>query len=245
MTGVVETARPRLADEERWWTVSPLDRRAAATVIVSYVVLTAVLTAVGLIVVELWEPSRFGGWDGDVNRWFEERRTGMWDSATRYGSMLSATPTMIALSAVLLPVFLFAFRSWREWTQVVLGLCLESSVFVTAATLAGRDRPPVERLDSAPTNSFPSGHIAAATVFYLGLAVVLNDHVRSRVVRVVIVVIAGAVIVTVILSRVYRGMHYPTDAAAGVALGLAALIVVRTSIDHTRRRRSLQASSHG
>ena len=167
---------------------------------------------------------------------------------TRYTSMLSATLTMIVLSAALLPVLLLTFHSWREWTQIVVGLLLESAIFITAATLVGRDRPDVERLDAAPTNSFPSGHIAAATVFYLGLALVVGDHVASRALRTCAIALAATAVLVVIHSRLYRGMHYPTDALAGVTLGIAVLIVVRIALARSAARaeeRGVAAGTHG
>ena len=56
-------------------------------------------------------------------------------------------------------------RRWR--------LMFEVAVFGTTSKLIARDRPPVEQLDGAPTNSWPSGHIAAAVVFYVGLAIIV------------------------------------------------------------------------
>ena len=216
-----------------WWRVAPLDRRGVATILVAYVVMTAVLTAVGFALVEWWDEHAVGEWDGDVNQWFEDGRTDTWTSLSRWGSGLSDTLTKIVLCALLLPLFLWLFRRWHDWTLLVAGLLLEVTTFVTSATLVGRDRPPVEQLDSAPTNSFPSGHIAASVVFYAGLAIVVWWHTRNTLVRAVFAVIAVVAPATVIVSRLYRGMHYPTDAIAGVALGVASLLVVRAAVLRT------------
>jgi undecaprenyl-diphosphatase len=238
MTSVATTRGTALhRDDRQWWKVPPLDRRGLALLGTAFVAFAVVWTAVGLVVVELWEPSRFGDWDGDVNRWFEDRRTAAWDDVTRITSMLSATPTMILLCAVLFPVMVLTLHSWRDWAQIVVGLLLESAIFITAATLVGRDRPDVERLDSVPTNGFPSGHIAAATVFYVGLALVVGDHTASRALRVATGALAVATVLLVIHSRLYRGMHYPTDALAGILLGAAVLVVVRTALTRSAQRR--------
>jgi membrane-associated phospholipid phosphatase len=219
-----------------WWQVAPLDRRGVGLIVAAYVVMTTLLTAAGFAIVNWWEDAAAGEWDGDVNQWFEDGRTDTWTTLSRWGSGLSDTLTKIVLCALLLPVFLRLFRRWHDWTLIVAGLLLEVTTFVTSATLVGRDRPPVEQLDSAPTNSFPSGHIAAAVVFYAGLAVVVSWHTRNRVVRAVFVVIAVVAPTIVIVSRLYRGMHYPTDALAGVALGVASLLVVRAAVLRTISR---------
>jgi membrane-associated phospholipid phosphatase len=219
-----------------WWMVPPLDRRGVGMIIGTYVVMSAVLTLVGLAIVEWFDEGAGGEWDGDVNQWFEDRRTDTWTTLSRWGSGLSDTLTKIVLCALLLPVFLWLFRRWHDWTLIVGGLLLEVTTFVTSATLVGRERPPVEQLDRAPTNSFPSGHIAAAVVFYVGLAIVVRWHTRNRAVRAVFAVIAVLAPAIVIVSRLYRGMHYPTDAAAGVVLGVVSLLVLRAAVLRTIER---------
>jgi undecaprenyl-diphosphatase len=223
-------------DDVPWWKEPPLRRQGWLILLAGYVAMTAVLTGIGLLVVNVWEDSSLGDADADVNRWFEERRTESWDTLSDYGSMLSDTLTKVILGAVLLPVFLLLFKRWQDWVFVVGGLVLEVTTFVSVATLVGRERPPVEQLDSAPTNSFPSGHIAAAVVFYVGLAIVVCWHTRNRLVRGVFVLIAIVAPLSVITSRLYRGMHYPTDAVAGVALGLTTLLIVAHALRRSTDR---------
>jgi undecaprenyl-diphosphatase len=218
---------------QRWWTIPPTDRRGLALIAATYVGMTAALTLVGLAIVHWWEPSRLGQAEADVNRWFEERRTDTWTTLSEWGSFLSDTLTKVVVCAVLLPVFLWMWRRWHDWTFLAGGLVLEVCIFVSAATLVGRDRPPVEQLDSAPTNSFPSGHIAASVVFYGGLYLLARRHTRNRVVLVAALVVAIGVPCIMVLSRLYRGMHYPTDAAGGIALGLVTLAVMTAAIDRT------------
>jgi membrane-associated phospholipid phosphatase len=219
-----------------WWKVPPLDGRGVGMIAGTYVVMAALTTLVGLAIVEWWDDGRGGEWDGDVNRWFEDRRTDTWTTLSHWGSGLSDTFTKIVLCALLLPLFLWMFRRWHDWTMIVGGLLLEVSIFVTSATLVGRDRPPVEQLDNVPTNSFPSGHIAASVVFYAGLAIVVRWHTHNRFVRGVFAVIAVLVPTTVMISRLYRGMHYPTDAAAGVVIGIVSLLILRAAVLRTIHR---------
>jgi membrane-associated phospholipid phosphatase len=209
------------------WRTPPFDLRGLGLIVVAYVVLTGTLTLVGLAIVEWWEPSSAGRSDGDVNRWFERRRTDDWTHLAEIGSAFSDTITMVILAVVTMPVMLALYRRWHDWTVIAFGLILEVSTFATTSLLVGRDRPPVEQLDGAPTASFPSGHIAAAVVFYGGLAMIFWWNSRSPLTRTVGVVVAVVAPTAVVLSRLYLGMHYPTDALGGVALGLACLTVMR------------------
>jgi undecaprenyl-diphosphatase len=120
---------------------------------------------------------------------------------------------------------------------VVLYLALKkeirSIVFVLSAVIGGgilvqilkflfaRPRPEiVPQLVSEVTMSFPSGHSAMSAVVYLSLAVLISRIENSRKTRVFL--ISSALIISFIvgLSRVYLGVHYPTDVLAGWMIGL-------------------------
>lgn len=69
------------------------------------------------------------------------------------------------------------------------------------------------------TTSFPSGHSMMAALTYLTLAVVLaRAHVRRRV-KVFFVLVGGLIAIAVGISRVYLGVHWPTDVLAGWTAG--------------------------
>jgi undecaprenyl-diphosphatase len=120
-----------------------------------------------------------------------------------------------------------------------MGLIFEVSVFFTASKIVRRDRPHVEQLDSAPTFSWPSGHIAACVVFYVGLATVVFWNTKRTLSRVVFATIAVVVPLTVIFCRLYLGMHYITDAIGGVVLGLLTLRIMRNQLIAARGGRPM------
>ncbi len=215
------------------WTESPIDRRGLWLMTTTFVIATAVSTAIGWMVVEWWEPSAAGRADERINLWLEDARTDRWNTIAERTSMLSDTLTKVLLGVVLLPVFLWLFRRWHEYALVFGGLLLEVSIFGLSTMLVGRERPPVERLDGAPTNSWPSGHIAAATVFYVGLAVVIFMRTRRAGPRAVGVAVAMLIPPAIAASRLYLGMHYLTDAVAGVVIGLVVLVVMYHVVHRT------------
>ena len=95
----------------------------------------------------------------------------------------------------------------------------EVTIFVAVTLTVHRLRPAVIRLDkSPPTSSFPSGHTAAAMALYGGLAVLLVCIYGGNWKTSLVAVLLFCLPVIVGLSRLYRGMHYPTDVFAG-ALG--------------------------
>lgn len=122
---------------------------------------------------------------------------------------------------------LLFFRAWRPLFWQILGCVLGPGlVFVhTFKRLMPRDRPS-QLLDSLPQEphrlgSFPSGHtttaFAIATVLWLYGARIGNRWMGA----------AGFVWATLVgLSRIYRGVHWPSDVLAGACLGIAGGIVV-------------------
>jgi undecaprenyl-diphosphatase len=116
-------------------------------------------------------------------------------------------------------------------------------MYFAVTSAVHRQRPFVEQLEQRRQGaSFPSGHTAAAVVLYSLIAVVATMYVKSALVRRVAWVAIVVVPIVVALSRIYRGMHHPTDAVAGALMGagcvLVALLAVRTAVAVADERRS-------
>ncbi|MEU8247323.1 phosphatase PAP2 family protein [Nonomuraea sp. NPDC048916] len=162
-------------------------------------------------------------------------RTSLWNTLTDFGSSLSDTPYIVALTAIAVIVFRLVLKRWRESIFLVVAVWSQSLIFLTTTVLIDRERPPVPHLDPAPpTSSFPSGHVSAAVAFYCGLALILSTHVRHRALQVVIWVLGVAAPLIVGFSRLYRGMHFPTDVAWGMLLGAVCVVVAARAILYRR-----------
>ena len=81
-------------------------------------------------------------------------------------------------------------------------------------------------LPQPATYSFPSGHAMAACCFYGMMAVLVTRRVRSPLGRVAVWTVAILVAAAVGLSRIYLGVHYPSDVAGGYLAGAAWLLLI-------------------
>lgn len=199
----------------------------------TYVAMSALMVTIGFALVEWWDGSSFGAADADVNRWLEERRSDGLTTVSEHLSAISDTNHKIIYGIVCLPLMLWLFRRWHEWVVVFVGLYLELAIFITTQAVVGRERPPVEALEQSHTSSFPSGHIAAATTFFLGLGVVILMRTCRPGPRVVAWVLMILGPLAVAWGRIYMGMHFVSDAVAGIAIGVIVIatmyrVVMRT-----------------
>ena len=222
-----------------WWKVPPLHKRQVKSLVLIWIALTTAYVLVGLAIVHLWEPSAGGRADARVSQWFDDHRTDQRNQLAKIGSAFSNTETKIGLLIILCPVMLWMYRRWLDWSFLAIGLIFEVTVFFTSSKIVRRDRPQIEQLDTAPTFSWPSGHIAASVVFYVGIATVVFWNTKSRLSRTVFATIAVVVPLIVITCRLYLGMHYVTDAIGGVVLGLSTLLIVRHQLIAARGGRPL------
>lgn len=193
-------------------------RDLAARVLLPAVLWGAVVVGLGAL---LDGPLRGIADDEDgVNRWFVEQRTAAFDAITAFASHVGNTGAIIAVCLVVVAAVWWRTRRW--WYAVVPAIALgaQVTVFLASSSLVGRSRPDVPKLDDAPpTSSFPSGHSGASTALYVTLAL-MAQRLERMWLRVSLTVVLLAVPLFVATSRLYRGMHHPTDVLVGILNGL-------------------------
>lgn len=105
---------------------------------------------------------------------------------------------------------------WLVLAASLGGLLLSSGL----KELVDRPRPGVPHFAYVYTSSFPSGHSMLSAVVYLTLGSLLTRLAPKRRVKIYFLAVALLLTFLVGLSRVYMGVHYPTDVLAGWTAGL-------------------------
>jgi undecaprenyl-diphosphatase len=210
----------------------PVALQVLKRVLLPVSVLLAGMIALGLVITTVAERAWPFTAEDTVNRGLAGDRTGFWDGVTWFFSMVGSTPVIIAVTAVAAIVLRRRLHRWREPLYLCAAVSAQAIVFFFATLLIDRPRPNVVHLDeSPPTSSFPSGHTSAALALYLGLAVALSLLTHRPALKALCWLLI-LVPVFVGLSRLYRGMHHPSDVAASfVNGGLCVLIMARTILD--------------
>jgi undecaprenyl-diphosphatase len=93
------------------------------------------------------------------------------------------------------------------------------------------------------TSSFPSGHASGAAATYLTLGALLARFQRERHLKVYVLGLAVAVTVAVGASRVYLGVHWPTDVLAGWTLGAGWALLCWTVARLLQRRGKVEGDA--
>jgi undecaprenyl-diphosphatase len=130
----------------------------------------------------------------------------------------------VAVLVLLIAVVSIFLAMERKFRAVVLVLVASIGGLLLSTLLkhvVQRERPSVvPHLSIVMTSSFPSGHSILAAVVYLTLGVLVARTVERRSARVFCVVVAFFIAILVGLSRIFLGVHYPTDVLAGWMAGL-------------------------
>jgi undecaprenyl-diphosphatase len=134
--------------------------------------------------------------------------------------------TFLTLLTIAVAGFLRLQKIYGAMWLVVLSALGGLASSTLLKSLFERPRPNlVPHLDSVYTSSFPSGHSMLSATVYLTLGVLLGRFVQQRVLKAYFLIVALFLTFLVGVSRVYLGVHYPTDVLAGWAVGLTWALV--------------------
>ncbi|HZE01852.1 MAG TPA: phosphatase PAP2 family protein [Pseudonocardiaceae bacterium] len=144
-----------------------------------------------------------------------------WLLAAARAATTAGDSDVVNVVAAAVAIALLIIRFWRGAVLVVIARIGELASTTAVKDLLARPRPTLlNPVDHAAGYSFPSGHAAGAAAVY-GALVVLVLPRAIRWARALLLAAGTSLISAVAASRVLLGVHYPSDVAAGAALGLA------------------------
>jgi undecaprenyl-diphosphatase len=130
--------------------------------------------------------------------------------------------TVIVIITVVVVGFLLLQKNYNAMWLILIATIGGALVGFGLKELVGRERPPmIFHLVYVSSLSFPSGHSMISAVVYLTQAFLLSRIQKKKSIRVYIITVALVLTFLIGISRVYLGVHYPTDVLAGWSIGFA------------------------
>lgn len=159
--------------------------------------------------------------DDAVLRWIGEHRPLNLEPVMLEITFLGTGTVVIAVVAV---SALFLWLTRHQYSAALLLISAIGGVLLNNLLKVGFDRPRPQIFEwgsHALSSSFPSGHAMSAAAVY-GTVAYLAARLQKRYVhRVITLVIAFILIILIAVTRLYLGVHYPSDVLAGIIIGLA------------------------
>ncbi|KIC78998.1 phosphatase PAP2 family protein [Streptococcus constellatus] len=134
------------------------------------------------------------------------------------------TPVIMIWVAVLAGFFLYK-KWWSEAILLIGNLALTGLLVAFLKNIYQHSRPAIQHLVEEGGFSFPSGHALASTLIFGTLLIIVSQRIKSVQTKRILQSLMIVMIFIIMTSRVYLGVHYPTDVLGSFLLGLGILHV--------------------
>jgi len=169
--------------------------------------------------------NRVSGFDSYIIEKVQSVESPWLTSLAKSLSMAGSSRYAIGLSLITM-FLLFALLKHRMELLLFLWIGLGSLVLNTFLKLRfHRERPNIHRLIEEAGFSFPSGHSMAAFSLYGGITYLLWRHISYKPGRILLIIVAVLMTGGIGWSRIYLGVHYPSDVIGGYAASCAWLLL--------------------
>jgi membrane-associated phospholipid phosphatase len=212
------------------------------TIGIALVLFVVALNAFIEITEELVE-NNLGLVDERISTFIQSFRTHSLTSYFKNITILGERPAYIILCVFLALYFVIRHKTWKFILQTVVVLLLASASNMALKLVFGRSRPALEHLVEVTSLSYPSGHAMSAMSFYgflIYLAIVL---IPQPWLKTLTCSILSLIILSIGTSRIYLGVHFPSDVAAGFVGGIIWItlcVIVFNTFSFIRRKRKIQ-----
>ena len=120
----------------------------------------------------------------------------------------------------------FLYKKWKLEAALLAGNLILHGILIKLIKLVyQRSRPSLSHLVEEGGYSFPSGHSMATAIVVGTLIIIVQQRMQNQHIKRLVQGLLLLFILTIMASRVYLGVHYPTDVIGGVLMGFAILSI--------------------
>ncbi|KXA37281.1 PAP2 family protein [Staphylococcus lugdunensis] len=175
-------------------------------------------------IIAFFHESRLGKWiDNEVYEFIYASESFITTSILLGATKIGEVWAMLSLSLMLI-AYLMLKRCKIEALFFVLVMGLSSILNPVLKNIFDRERPTLLRLIDITGFSFPSGHAMGSTAFFGSVMFIINRKM-SGADKGIIIGLCALMMLMVSISRVYLGVHYPTDIVAGIIGGVFCIVL--------------------
>ena len=125
----------------------------------------------------------------------------------------------LIILAIMVLVTAFIYKKWKYVGQIFLVLLLATASNMVLKRFIDRARPDLEHMVTVETLSYPSGHAMSAMAFYGFLIYLLYKLRLNLLVKNILILLVALLILSIGISRIYLGVHFPSDILGGFIAG--------------------------
>ncbi len=167
-------------------------------------------------------PEQLVGFDSPIQTWLRgDLPTALTTFFKLVTSFIDPLGIIIWVSAL---VLFFLYKKWKIEAALLAGnLVLHGILIKLIKLLYQRSRPSILHLVEEGGYSFPSGHSMATAIVVGTLMIIVQQRMQNQQIKRLVQGLLLLFILTIMASRVYLGVHYPTDVIGGALMGFAIL----------------------
>lgn len=175
------------------------------------------------------------GFDETVLRWMQRHQTPLREALMIEVTMLG---TWIVVLSIVSIAALFLWLTRHKYSAALLLLATAGGIGLNNILKIGFSRPRPQVFEwgtHVSSSSFPSGHAMSSTVVFITVAYLAARLQKTHLARIATLTVAGLIVALICFSRMYLGVHYPSDVVAGVIIGLSWAAFCMATLEATQR----------
>lgn len=203
-----------------------LSTSPAARILLGFILAAAALAFLGWLVIGP-DRSYAASFDGAIRSSIRQMHSPLWSSLFRTTTKLGSTIYLAVIGSVA-GLLLIGYRFYRALGLFLVAMAGQAILHNGAKFLFARPRPAAMlNYPAIESFSFPSGHALSSFCVYASITWLVTNRLENPAIKTVIWTATLTIVFLIGLSRVYIGIHYPTDVLAGwLAAGIWTAAVV-------------------
>lgn len=171
--------------------------------------------------------------DDSVLKWVESLRTPFMNIMMLDITALGGLALNFILGILAIVIFLLS-RDPAAAIHLTLTTAGGFAISIFMKNIILRPRPTIiPQLIHASGFSYPSGHSITSAAVYLTMAILACRHFKSYQARIILLALSGTMITLISFSRIYLGVHYPTDTLSGALIGITWALIMAALFSKT------------